>query len=48
MEEGFFLEKDRIPVFIGVAGGKKREIEKKFDCMLIQNLEKLLLILRIL
>ncbi|MDA3856493.1 MAG: KH domain-containing protein [Candidatus Woesearchaeota archaeon] len=32
MEEGFFLEKDRIPVFIGVAGGKKREIEKKFDC----------------
>lgn len=32
MEEGFFLDVDRIPVFIGVSGGKKREIEKKFDC----------------
>ena len=32
MDEGFILEKDRIPVFIGVSGSKKREIEKKFNC----------------
>lgn len=36
-EEKFFLEKDRIPVFIGVAGSKKRELEKKFNCKLNIN-----------
>lgn len=32
MEEKFYLEKDRIQVFIGKAGSKKREIEKKLEC----------------
>lgn len=30
-EESYFLEKDRIPVFIGKEGAKKKELEKKFD-----------------
>jgi len=36
-EEKFFLEKDRIPVFIGVAGSKKRELEKKFNAKINVN-----------
>lgn len=32
MQEIIYLEKDRIPVFIGVSGSKKRMFEKKFDC----------------
>lgn len=36
-EEKFFLEKDRIPVFIGVSGSCKRELEKKFNCKLNIN-----------
>lgn len=31
MEERCFLDIDRIPVFIGKAGSKKREFEKRFD-----------------
>ncbi len=37
MEEKYYLEIDRIPVFIGVAGSKKREMEKKFDCKIDIN-----------
>lgn len=32
MEEKFYLEKDRIPVFIGKEGSQKKEFEKKFEC----------------
>lgn len=32
MEEKFYLEKDRIPVFIGVEGSQKKEFEEKFRC----------------
>lgn len=32
MEEKFYLEKDRIPVFIGKQGVQKKEFEKKFKC----------------
>lgn len=39
MEERCFLEKDRIPVFIGTAGGRKREFEKKFNCKIDVNSE---------
>lgn len=31
-EDRFFLEKDRIAVFIGPSGSQKKEFEKKFDC----------------
>lgn len=37
MEEKFYLEKDRIPVFIGIEGSMKREFEKKFNCKIIIN-----------
>ncbi len=39
MEERAFLEKDRIPVFIGVSGSKKRIIEKTFNCNIDVNSE---------
>ncbi len=39
MEDRVFLEKDRIPVFIGTSGGKKRELEKKFKCTIDVNSE---------
>lgn len=39
MEERTYLEKDRIPVFIGINGSKKRAIEKKFDCSIDVNSE---------
>lgn len=32
MEEKFYLEKDRIPVFIGKEGAQKKEFEEKFEC----------------
>lgn len=31
-EERYFLELDRVPVFIGKEGSKKKEIEDKFEC----------------
>ena len=37
MEESCYLEKDRIPVFIGKAGSQKRIFEKKFDCSIDVN-----------
>ena len=33
-EEHYFLDKDRIPVFIGKEGTIKRALEKKFNCVL--------------
>jgi len=32
MEEKFYLDEDRIPVFIGKKGSQKRIFEKKFNC----------------
>lgn len=38
MNEGvFYLEKKRIPVFIGVKGSKKKEFEEKFNCKIKVN-----------
>jgi ribosomal RNA assembly protein len=34
MEERLFIEKDRIPVFIGKNGSMKEKFEKKFHCTL--------------
>lgn len=37
MIESYFLEKDRIPVFIGKSGSEKKKLEKKFNCSLEIN-----------
>lgn len=37
MEEKFYLDKDRISVFIGVDGSVKREFEKRFNCRIDIN-----------
>jgi ribosomal RNA assembly protein len=34
MQNTFHLDEDRIPVFIGKAGSKKRLLEKKFKCQI--------------
>ena len=39
MQNTFHLDKDRIPVFIGKEGSKKRKFEKKFDCQIEINSE---------
>lgn len=39
MEENFYLEKDRIPVFIGKEGVQKKEFEEKFNCSIEINSE---------
>jgi len=37
MEEQCYLDKDRIPVFIGKSGSQKRAFEKKFACKIDVN-----------
>jgi ribosomal RNA assembly protein len=37
IENKFFLEKDRIPVFIGKNGIQKKEFEERFNCKLAIN-----------
>ncbi|MFW5704723.1 MAG: KH domain-containing protein [Nanoarchaeota archaeon] len=37
--ESYFLEKERIPVFIGKSGSQKREFERKFDAKINVNSE---------
>lgn len=36
-KEEYFLEKERIPVFIGKEGSQKKEFEEKFDCKIDVN-----------
>lgn len=37
MEEKYYLDLDRIPVFIGSNGNQKKIFEKKFNCNIIVN-----------
>ncbi len=39
MKESYYLEKDRIPVFIGKGGSSKANFEKKFNCTIEVNSE---------